>query len=353
MLLIISGNNMEKKLGAVLSAAGIVLTSVLMCTTAPAAATGTVSATGATSPTSADERFKTIHTKEWEWRVAEGLARAGDERGVSATIARVDGESQERRRAYWEAILNELDTIAPDALSPDERINFAVYRAQIATLLDAQRFREYEQPVNADSAFWTSVSFSARRPFRTADDYRNYLKQLGALPDYFAQQTANMRAGLARGFTPPRVTLVGRDVALQPIAEAATPQETVFFTPFKNFPDAVPVAEREALAAQAATVIREQVQPAYARMLDFFRNEYLAKARTTLAAERMPGGKDYYQSKIREFTTTSLTADQIHAIGLAEMAKIRAEMQDTMKKVDFKGDLPAFLAFLRTRRGNS
>lgn len=339
---------MEKKLGAVLSAAGIVLTSVLMCTMAPASATNSVSTTGAAKPTSADMRFKTIYTKEWEWRVAEGLARAVDEAGVGATIARVDAESQERRRAYWEAVLKELDTIAPDELSPDERINFAVYRAQIAALLDAQRFREYEQPVNADSAFWTNVSFAARRPFRTVEDYRNYLKQLSALPDHFAQQTANMRAGLARGFTPPRVTLVGRDVALAPVAEAATPQETVFFTPFKNFPDAVPAAVREALAAQAATVIREQVQPAYASMMRFFRNEYLPGARTTLAAESMPGGKDYYESKIREFTTTSLSADQIHAIGLAEMAKIRAEMLDTMKKVDFQGDLPAFLAFLRT-----
>lgn len=324
---------MEKKLGAVLSAACV----VLMCTMAPA-----------TAAASADARFKTIYTKEWKWRVTERLARAEDDRGVSPAFARVDAQAQERRRAYWEGIMKELDAIRPADLSADERINFAVYRAQIAALLDAQRFREFEQPVNADSAFWTNVTFGARRPFKTLDDYRNYLKQLAALPDYFAQETANMRAGLARGFTPPQVSLQGRDVALVPIAEAKTPQETVFYTPFKNFPSSVPAAEQEALRAQAASVIREHVQPAYAQVLAFFRNEYLPKARTTLAAESMPGGKAYYQSKIVEFTTTNMTADQIHEIGLAEMAKIRAEMHDTMKKVDFKGDLPAFLAFLRT-----
>ncbi|WP_027865329.1 DUF885 domain-containing protein [Massilia alkalitolerans] len=324
---------MEKKLGAVLSTACIVLA---------------VAMSPAQAATSADARFKTIYTKEWKWRVTERLARAEDERGVSASIARVDAAAQEARRRYWEGILKELDTIQPTALSPDERINFAVYRAQIAALADALRFREYEQPVNADSAFWTNVTFGARRPFKTLEDYRNYLKQLAALPDYFDQETANMRAGLARGFTPPQVTLKGRDVALVPIAEARTPEETVFFTPFKNFPAAVPAAEQEALRAQAASVIREQVQPAYAKVLAFFRTEYLPKARTTLAAESMPGGKAYYQSKIVEFTTTNMTADQIHAIGLAEMAKIRAEMHETMKKVDFKGDLPAFLAFLRT-----
>jgi uncharacterized protein (DUF885 family) len=324
---------MEKKLAVVLSTACVALMAVLP---------------QAQAATGADTRFKTIYTKEWKWRVSERLARADDERGVSPTIARVDAPAQEARRAYWEGILKELDAIKPAELSPDERINFAVYRAQIAAFVAAQRFREFEQPVNADSAFWTNVSFGARRPFKTVEDYRNYLQQLAALPDYFGQETANMRAGLARGFTPPQVTLVGRDVALVPVAEAKTPQETVFYTPFKSIPSTVPAAEQEALRAQAAAIIREQVQPAYAKVLAFFRSEYLPKARTTLAAESMPGGKAYYQSKIVEFTTTNLTADQIHAIGLAEMAKIRAEMLETMKKVDFKGDLPAFLAFLRT-----
>ena len=324
---------MENKLGAVLTTACVVLSLAM----SPAGAA-----------THADKRFETIYTKEWKWRVSERLARSDDARGVSPVLARVDAPAQEARRAYWEGILKELDAIPPAELSPGQRVNFAVYRAQIAALLDAQRFREYEQPVNADSAFWTGVTFGARRPFRNLEDYRNYLDQLAALPDYFAQETANMRAGLARGFTPPQVTLKGRDVALASIAEAKTPQDTVFFTPFKNFPATVPAAEQEALRGRAASIIREQVQPAYARTLDFFRNEYLPKARTTLAAESMPGGKAYYQSKIVEYTTTNLTADQIHAIGLAEMAKIRAEMHDTMKKADFKGDLPAFLAFLRT-----
>jgi len=296
----------------------------------------------------ADARFKTIYTKEWKWRVAEQLARGEGERGVSPSFARVDAAAQEARRLYWEGILKELDGIRAAELSPGERLNFAVYRAQIAALLDAQRFRDYEQPVNADSAFWTDVAYGARRPFTQREDYRDYLEQLAALPGYFAQETENMRAGLARGFTPPRVTLSGRDVALAAVAEARTPQEVVFFTPFKTMPAAIPAAEQDALRAQAAAVIREQVQPAYARVLAFFRNEYVPQARATLAAEAMPDGKAYYQSKIVEYTTTHLTAAQIHAIGLAEMAKIRAEMLETMKKAGFQGDLPAFLHFLRT-----
>ena len=328
---------MENKLGAVFTTACVLLGLAMGPAMAPAAAA-----------TQADSRFKTIYTKEWKWRVSEKLARAEGERGVSAEIARVDAPAQEARRVYWEGILKELDAIRPAELSPNERINFAVYRAQIAALLDAQRFREYEQPVNADSAFWTDVTFGARRPFKSAEDYRNYLRQLENLPGYFDQELANMRAGLARGFTPPRVTLSGRESTIVSVAQAKTPQETVFYTPFRDMPASIPAAERDALRAQGAAAIRDKVQPAYGKVLDFFVNQYVPQARTTLAAESMPGGKAYYQSKIVEYTTTTLSAEQIHAIGLAEMAKIRAEMHEVIKKTGFEGDLPAFLQFLRT-----
>ena len=328
---------MENKLGAVLTTATVLLGLAM----GPAMAS-------ATAATQADTRFKTIYTKEWKWRVSEKLAREEDERGVSPDIARVDAPAQEARRVYWEGILKELDAIRPGELSPGERINFAVYRAQIAALLDAQRFREYEQPVNADSAFWTDVTYGARRPFKTARDYRNYVRQLENMPGYFDQELGNMRAGLARGFTPPKVTLAGRESMIVSVAQAKTPQDTIFYTPFKEMPSSIPAAEQEALRAAGAAAIRDKVQPAYGKVLGFFVGEYVPKARTTLAAESMPGGKAYYQSKILEYTTTSLSAEQIHAIGLAEMAKIRAEMHETIKKTGFEGDLPAFLHFLRT-----
>ena len=333
----------KKKLGAAVSAAFIMMGLAL----APAAGAASPAPVAKASAAAADARFKAIYTKEWKWRIAERLARDDDDRGAKPGYARVDAAAQEARLAYWAGILKELGAIDAAALSPAERINFAVYRAQIASLHDAQRFREFEQPVNADSAFWTDVTYSARRSFKTAEEYRNYIALLGALPAYFDQELGNMRAGLARGFTPPKVTLAGRDSSLVSVADAK-PQDTVFYGPFKQMPATIPAAEQEALRQQGVNAITGQVQPAYAKALAYFRDEYVPKARTTLAAQDMPGGKAYYQSKIVEFTTTDMTADQIHAIGLAEMAKIRAEMHDIMKQVEFKGDLPAFLEFLRT-----
>jgi uncharacterized protein (DUF885 family) len=156
-----------------------------------------------------------------------------------------------------------------------------------------------------------------------------------------------MRAGLQRGFTPPKVTLAGRDASLTAVTEAK-PEEVVFFKPFKQFPSNIPAAEQAALREAALKAIRDAVIPAHTKLLKFMREEYVPKAREPLAAESLPDGKAYYQSKILEFTTTNLSAEQIHQIGLAEMAKIRAEMHEVMKQVKFAGDLPAFLQFLRT-----
>ncbi|GAB3454447.1 DUF885 family protein [Massilia terrae] len=322
---------MNKKLGAALCAAG-----VLVFATLPAHA-----------DSGAEQRFKSIYTAEWKWRQEKHLAR-DDSSGASRELPHEDAASQAARLAYWQGVLAQLNAIAPADLPPPERINFAVYRAQIAALAEALRFHEYEMPVNADSSFYTNLAYSARSGYKNAQEYRSYLHQLGEFPRYFDEQTANMRAGLARGFTPPKVTLAGRDAPLASVADAATPQDTIFYKPFKQMPASIPAAEQEQLRAEAVAVIRDQVQPTYKRMLAFMRTDYMPRARTTLAAYALPDGKAYYQSKIVEFTTTSLSAEQIHEIGLSEMAKIRAEMMETIRASGFKGDLPAFLQFLRT-----
>ncbi|WP_230020791.1 DUF885 family protein [Massilia sp. Bi118] len=304
-------------------------------------------ATPAATP--ADTRFQALYQQEWKWRIAQRLADDEDQpKGRRPELPRVDAATQEARRRYWEDVLKRLSAIDPAALSKEERINYAVYRAQIQALYEAQRFREYEQPVNADSAFWTDITYAARRSFKSAQEYRDYLLLLRDMPRYYREQLANMRAGLARGFTPPRVTLAGRDVPLATVAEAKSPQDTIFYAPFKSMPANIPAAEQARLREEAAAVIRDSVQPAHAEVLAYVRSEYFPKARVALAAESLPEGKAYYQSKIVEYTTTSMTADEIHRIGLSEMAKIRAEMQQAMSQAGFKGELPAFLAFLRS-----
>ena len=297
----------------------------------------------------ADARFKALYTREWAWRKQQLQVEEDDTGGpIEADLPDVSAAAQTRRLAYWTEVLGELNAIKPAQLSPEQQLNYAVYHAQIVSLVDAQHFREYERPVNSDSYFWGELAATARQPFKTEADYRNFLHQLDEVPRYFADQTANMRAGLARGFTAPRVTLQGRDATIAAVTEAKTPRDTVFYTPFEAMPAAIPSAVQAQLRDQAVKVIAEKVVPAHRALLTFMRDDYIPHAQVSLAAEDLPDGKAYYQSKIVEFATVDLTPAQIHQIGLNEVASIHAQMLQVMQDVGFKGDLPAFLAFLRT-----
>ena len=302
----------------------------------------------AAAPSPTDARFKALSEREWAWREQQMAGNEDDDAPVSPRLPDESLANQQARLTYWTETLRALDKIPAAALSAPVRVDYAVYRAQIEALLASQRYRDYEKPLNADSAFWSDLTYAARRPFRTETDYVNFIAQMGQMPRYFREQIANMRAGLARGFTPPRVTLTGRDSSISSVTEAKTPEDTVFYEPFKTMNAAIPAARQAELRAAAVKAIAQQVVPAHRELLTFLRETYLPGARTALGASTLPDGTAYYRSKIREFTTLDLPPEEIHAIGLREVAAIRAQMQAIMTELGFKGDLPAFLAFLRT-----
>lgn len=300
---------------------------------------------------SADQRFEALYKKEWSWRQEQFSGYDDEDRQASPRDRRlpdVDPATQKQRLAYWNDVLGQLDKIPAGELSADNQVNFAVYRPQIENFAAGLRFRDYEMPFNSDSQFWSDLGFMTRRPLKNAEAARNYIAKLDDVPRYFEQQTANMRAGLKRGFSVPRAVLAGRDVSIASYAEAKTPQDSEFYKPLQSLPASIPADEQERLRADAARAIGERVIPAYAKLLKFFREEYVPKARKTLAAEAMPGGKEWYRQQIRDYTTLDLDPEQIHQIGLKEVARIDAEMQATMKQTGFQGDFAAFLEFLRT-----
>jgi uncharacterized protein (DUF885 family) len=300
---------------------------------------------------SADQRFEALYKKEWSWRQEQFSGYDDEDRQSSPRDRRlpdVDPATQKKRLAYWDDVLGQLDTIPAGELSAENQVNFAVYRPQIENYAAGLRFRDYEMPFNSDSQFWSDLGFMTRRPLKNADAVRNYVAKLDDVPRYFEQQIANMRAGLKRGFSVPRAVLNGRDVSIASYAEAKTPQDSEFYKPLKSLPASIPAGEQERLRADAARAISEHVIPAYANLLKFFRDEYVPKARKTLAAEAMPGGKEWYRQQIKDYTTLDLGPEEIHQIGLKEVARIDAEMQATMKQTGFKGDFAAFLEFLRT-----
>ncbi len=296
---------------------------------------------------SADARLRALYTSEWAWREATFADDEGGTKPIVDHLPKVDPVTQAMRLAYWQNVMKELDAIPYAQLSPKEQVNYDVYKPQIENLIADQQFREYEMPANSDSSFWTDLGYTARRPFKSLQDYQNWIAQMRDIPRYFREQIAEMRAGEARGFTPPKVTLEGRDSSITAVTKA-TPEESLFYTPFKQMLTGIPAAEQASLRAEAVKVIRDDVQPAYVGLLNFWDGEYVPHARTTLAADDLPDGKAYYRQQIREYTTLDLSPDAIHKIGLAQVAKLHAQMIDVMRSAGFKGDFPAFLHFLRT-----
>jgi uncharacterized protein (DUF885 family) len=292
----------------------------------------------------ADARLQALYNAEWKWRQEQGL-RGNRGGGDPTTLPRVDAKTQATRLAYWDKALAELKTIPIDQLSPEEKINAAVFRQSVETMADNIRFKTYETPFNADTFFWDG--FAPRTGgFQTAQSYRNYSSRLRDIPRYFDEQTANMQAGLKRGFSVPYISTVGREKTMDPFltGDASNP----LYGPFNAFPSTIPAAEQAALKAEGEQVIKTIVTPAYQKLHSFFTGTYQKQARKALAAESMPNGKAFYQAQIKGFTTLDLTADQIHQMGLKEVARISAEMEATKAQTDFKGTMPEFLQFMRT-----
>lgn len=292
-----------------------------------------------------DARLRALYTEEWTWRLLE-LART-DQPGEAAAMdhfPRVDAASQQARYTYWTRALATLDSIPFDSLSADEKVNAQVFRATVTALANDVKYRTYEAPFNSDTFFWTE--FTPRQGFATVDAYRNYLGRLRDVPRYFTEQIANLRGGLARGYTVPRVSTVGRDKTIEPYVRADTTNP--LYGPFLRMPGNIPAADQAALRAEAMTVIRDVVAPAYGRLLTMIRGEYLPKTRTTLAAAALPDGNAFYQAMIEKFTTLKLTARQIHDIGLTEVARVQAEMEATKQRAGFTGSMAEFFTFLRT-----
>jgi uncharacterized protein (DUF885 family) len=295
---------------------------------------------------SVDAQLREIYTAQWKWWKEQMAEEPDDERpgNESGHLPHVDAASQASRLAHLKEVMADLNTVDFTHLSAEEKVNAQVFRAIIEERISDLHFKTYQTPFNADSFFWTE--FTPREGFPDVEEYRRYLSRLSEVPRFFDEHVANMRAGLARGFTVPKTSVIGRDKTIEPYVAADTTNP--LYVPFNQMPAAIPKGEQERLQNEARVLIAEKVAPAYQKLLTFIRSEYLVKARTTIAASKLPDGAAFYQARIRKFTTLELTPQQIHEIGLGEVARIKAEMQATMVKAGFKGTLPEFYQFLRT-----
>jgi uncharacterized protein (DUF885 family) len=296
---------------------------------------------------SADERLEALADAYYDYQLeqfgltenASGSTEQGDR------LWSVAPEAQRARAAQYAEYLAQLDKIDISKLSETEQTNALVLRTLLEAEIGDARFAEWEMPFDSDSNFWSYLA--ARSSFPTAEEYENYIGRMRDIPRYFAEHTANAKAGLKRGFSVPRITLKGRDVSISSYV-VEDPEQSPFWAPFADMPRNIPQAEQERLRAAGRAAIRESVTPAYTAWLAFFRDEYLPNTRTTLGASEFPDGPAYYAQQISQYTTLDLTAEEIHQIGLDEVARITAEMETAKEEAGFDGTLDEFIAFLRS-----
>lgn len=240
------------------------------------------------------------------------------------------------------------DAISRSSLSPSEQLNYDVFARLVDVDIDELGHGYYRIPISRTAGF--HMSFPDLPMFVslvTTKDYENYISRLNGIQTYFSENIDLMRLGLQTGYLPPLATLEGIEEGIQPHI-LDDPALSVYFNPFKDFPAGIGPADRDRLSRSAREAIRTSVIPAYRLLLKFIQDEYRPAARPGIAASELPNGRQFYQSRIRYFTSLDLTPEQVHATGLSEVTRIRAEMQSVIGKTGFKGDFKAFIEFLRT-----
>ena len=312
---------------------------------APALAQDAPTPTLAPPANAAEAALRDLYTAEWDWRQAEfDRVRVDGRWQAGERMASVTPEAWARRAAYWKAVLAKLDAIPLDALGREERINAEVFRTSLEANVANADWRTFEAPFNSDSFFWGGIN--PRQPYQTEADWRRFIARLGDVPRYFDEQIANMRRGLDRGWSVPRVTLDGRDTTLVPYTQ--TGEDNPLLATFERIPASIPEPARTQLREQGRRVVLEQTVPAYTALLGFLRDDYFPRTRTTIAARDLPEGRAFYQSQIREYVTRDMSPREIHDLGLAEVARISAEMREVMTRAGFTGTFEEFLEYLRT-----
>jgi uncharacterized protein (DUF885 family) len=303
-------------------------------------------ATGADAKKSLDA----LLVEAWEFRLVENplLATAVGDHRFDDRLPAMTRADLDRRAARSRQLLDRLRAIDTAGLASTDRISHRMLERELRDDLEAYRFGDWRLPLTSDSGFHTEIALMPRDvPTATVRDVENYVARLRAIPAFFDQEVALMREGLRTGFTMPRVVLEGYDVTIRTHADAP-PEKSVFWAPFETLPATLPAPERERLRSAGRAAIAEAVLPAYRSFLDFFTREYLPGARRTTAAADLPDGRAYYEWRVRSYTTLDTTADEVHAIGLREVERIRGEMQQVIEQVGFPGTFDAFLQHLRT-----
>jgi len=298
----------------------------------------------------ADTEFRALLADEWQNRmIIDPLyATQMGVRDYDDRLPQVTPADFQRRNHQYQDYARRLAAINRTALSVPNRVSYDVFDFEIHHRLALSAYETWRIPLTSDEGFHIEVMrMAVGVVMNTPKDYENYIARLHAIPAYFAQQQANMREGIKAGFTLPSAIMPGIIKVLDG-QQYQSPDQTPFFEPFTRMPSTMDAARRTQLTGAGRAAIQSDVIPAYQRLRKFFTEEYLPAARQSVGASDLPQGRAYYEALVKFYTNLEVTPEQVHELGVKEVARIRAEMDAIMRQTGFQGDFPAFLQFLRT-----
>ena len=271
----------------------------------------------------------------------------GTDPRYSARMPAISEEQFVGRASRAEILLNRLSALPRSGLPAAEQIDAEILARQLRDEISEIRFRTYLVPFGSRSGFHISFAEAAERaPLRTVDEYDRYIARLQSFREYTKRQIGLMRRGLALGMTTPKLLLARYDETMRPVI-VAEPEQSVFYAPVRNIPPAVAATHGDRIRRDATDAIRTSVLPAYRELLTFLETEYRPKAQESLSVQAWPEGRQFYEHRVRRYTTLAVTPEEVHRIGLEQVARIRRDMDATMRRAGYT-DAAKFVAFLQS-----
>lgn len=296
-----------------------------------------------------EEEFEALLHDAWEWQLAEApvfASQLGDRR-YNDRWSDLSPEAFERRNAERRDFLARLQRIDPAALSASAALNYELFRRDLQDGIEGHRFRNYLMPISQRGGVQSLESTAEGLRLQSVEDYEDWLARMRKVPGQIEQTMALQEAGRRQGYMPPRILMerIPPQVAQQLTED---PTESPFYKAFEELPDTIDGAAAERLRQAARTVIEDDIVPAYREFQRYFEERYLPATRDSIGASELPDGEAFYEYRTRSYTTTSMTPDEVHRLGLEEVKRIRGEMQLIIDELEFDGSFAEFLHFLRT-----
>ncbi len=297
-----------------------------------------------------DDQARALFDADWQWRLQnepEFATTVGDYR-FDAALSDTTLAATRAALAYHRKVLEQARLIDRARLSPQNQLSHDLFIHEKEMLLRAASFHPFRyQPISSQQGLHINFAQTvAQMPMATEADYRNYLARLDALPAHIGGLIEQMREAMRTGWMPPKVVVAPVPAMLRQLRDNAL--GGALGQPFRQIPASIDKPARDALALAGPALLRTRVMPALQELEEFMRAEYLPAARDSIGASALPNGAEYYAFLIARYTNARLSAADIHALGLKEVARIRAEMDKVVARTGFQGPFTRFAAFANT-----